>query len=58
MIDWCPGIFWSVASGAGARPFIATATDGRRILSIPYKTRREAVALAPALVRALAQAPT
>lgn len=56
MIDWSPAVFWSISILAGSRPFVAHATDGRRSVSIPYKTRREAVAMAPALVRALAQA--
>lgn len=47
---------WAIATGTGSRPFAARATDGRVSVLIPYKTRREAVAMAPALARALAQA--
>jgi hypothetical protein len=56
MIDWSILVAWAIGAGSGRRPFSATATDGRRIVSIPYKTRREAEAMAPALARALAQA--
>lgn len=56
MIDWAPAVLWSVSARAGSRPFAARATDGRVSVLIPYKTRREAVAMAPALARALAQA--
>lgn len=56
MIDWTSAVFWSVSVRPGALPFAARATDGRVSVLIPYKTRREAVAMAPALARALAQA--
>lgn len=56
MIDWAPAAFWSVSVNPGPHPFAARATDGRVSVLIPYKTRREAVAMAPALARALAQA--
>lgn len=47
---------WIIATGTAPRPFTARATEGRVSILIPYKTRREAVAMAPALARALAQA--
>lgn len=56
MIGWTPAAFWSVSAHPGPRPFAARATDGRVSVLIPYKTRREAEAMAPALARALAQA--
>ncbi len=56
MIDWSVLVAWAVGPGPASRPFSATATGGRRLVSIPYKTRRDATAIAPALARALAQA--